>query len=75
MFVSEAFTELGLQPPVPHVATSSIHLRNNLASRGDYVAVLPRSVLRLSAKLYGLKELPIKLSSLTCPWIFGPSIS
>jgi DNA-binding transcriptional LysR family regulator len=62
LFVTEAFEARGLKPPTPHVATYSTYLRSNLASRGQYIAVLPRSVLRLSAKLYSLKELPIQLS-------------
>ena len=66
-FLKEAFEASGLKPPIPTVATSSIHLRHNLASRGQYIAVLPRSVLRLSAKQYSLKELPIKLSAKPSP--------
>jgi DNA-binding transcriptional LysR family regulator len=62
LHLTEAFEAQGLKPPMPTVATFSIHLRNNLASRGRYIAVLPRSVLRLSVDQYGLKELPIKLS-------------
>ena len=61
LFLTEAFEAQGLRPPMPTIATFSIHLRNNLASRGRYIAVLPRSVLRLSADQYRLKELPIEL--------------
>jgi DNA-binding transcriptional LysR family regulator len=67
LFVTDAFEARGLKPPRPNIATLSIHLRNNLAGRGRYIAVLPRSVLRLSAQQYGLKELPIKLSSRPSP--------
>lgn len=56
------------KPPTPTVETSSIHLRNNLASDGQYIAVLPRSVLKLSAQRYVLKELPIRLSAQRRPW-------
>lgn len=63
LMLSDAFRARGLEPPQPHITTFSIVLRNNLASRGDYVSVLPRSVLRLGADRYGLKELPIPLSS------------
>jgi hypothetical protein len=52
---------------MPVVAAYSAHLRTILASRGNYIAVLPRSVLQLSAKLYSLKELPLKLSSRSIP--------
>jgi DNA-binding transcriptional LysR family regulator len=67
LFVTEAFVAQGLKPPTPTVETSSIHLRNNLASGGQYVAVLPRSVLKLSAERYALKELPIRLSAQPSP--------
>ncbi len=66
-FLIEAFEARGLKPPTPKVTTSSIHLRHNLASRSQYIAVLPRSVLRLSVKQYLLKELPIKLSAKPSP--------
>ena len=66
-FVSDAFEARGLTTPTPRIETSSIHLRNNLAARGDYLAVLPRSVLRLCAQRYGLKELPIRLSARPSP--------
>jgi DNA-binding transcriptional LysR family regulator len=65
--VAESFAERGLPVPTPYVATSSIFLRSYLASAGDFVVALPRSVLLKSADLYGLKELPIKLSSKVFP--------
>jgi DNA-binding transcriptional LysR family regulator len=66
-FLNEAFEARGLKAPAATIETSSIHLRQHLASRGDYIAVLPRSVFRLSAKQYSLKELPIKLSAKPSP--------
>lgn len=66
-FLAEAFEARGLKPPTVAIETSSIHLRQHLASRGEYIAVLPRSVLGLSAKQYSLKELPIKLSTKPSP--------
>jgi DNA-binding transcriptional LysR family regulator len=63
LMLTDAFRARGLEPPEPHITTFSILLRNNLASRGDYISVLPRSVLRLGAARYGLKELPVPLSS------------
>lgn len=62
-FVSQAFHARGLKPPVPVVATYSTYLRSCLASRGRYIAVLPRSVLQLNSKLYSLKQLPVQLSA------------
>jgi DNA-binding transcriptional LysR family regulator len=67
MLVTEAFEARGLKPPTPVVATYSTYLRSNLASRGRYIAVLPRSVLRLNGKLFSLKELPIQLSTRPSP--------
>lgn len=67
MFVTEAFEARGLKPPSPFVATHSTYLRSNLASRGQCIAVLPRSVLRLNGKRYSLKELPIELSTRPSP--------
>lgn len=67
MFLSDAFEARGLKPPVPRISTFSIHLRNNLASRGPYIAVLPQSVLKFSAERYGLKQLPLKLSARPSP--------
>lgn len=67
LFVTEAFESRGLKPPTPTVETSSIHLRNNLASGGQYIAVLPRSALKLNAERYALKELPIRLSAQPSP--------
>lgn len=67
LFVTDAFRARGLDPPVPHITTFSIHLRNDLASRGNCISVLPRSVLRLGIPRYGLKELPLKLSARPSP--------
>jgi DNA-binding transcriptional LysR family regulator len=63
LILKEAFESRGLRVPEPAVSTFSVFLRNHLASRGDYISVLPRSVLRLSAARYGLKVLPVELSS------------
>jgi DNA-binding transcriptional LysR family regulator len=59
--VMEAFRTRGL--PAPHVAvkTMSVHLRNFLSVRRDFIAVLPASILRLNADIVGLKMLPIEL--------------
>ena len=56
-----AFAAKGL--PAPHIAlkTFSIHLRLHLLATGQYVTALPRSVFRLHADRFGLKELAIDL--------------
>ena len=66
-FLTEAFEEHGLKPPKPAIETNSIHLRQHLASRGEYIAVLPRSVVQLSARQFSLKVLPIDLSKKPSP--------
>ena len=66
-FVSEAFAARGLTPPAPLLAGYSAFQRSLLASRGRYIAVLPRSVLRLSGETFRLKELPIRLSARPSP--------
>jgi DNA-binding transcriptional LysR family regulator len=62
LFVKHAFEAQGLKPPMPLVASYSPYLRSNLASRGPFIAVLPRSVLHVDAERYSLKRLPIQLS-------------
>ncbi len=67
LLIDDAFRARGLEPPTPHITTFSIHLRNELASHGGYIAVLPRSILRFSMERFGLRELPVKLSSRRSP--------
>ena len=66
-FVAEAFAARGLPPPTPLLASYSSFQRSMLASRGRYIAVLPRSVLRLTGEIFRLKELPIRLSHRPSP--------
>ena len=66
-FVTEAFEASGLQPPRPAVATSSTYVRGTLASRGDYIAVVPRSMLILDKQRHALRRLPITLSAKPSP--------
>lgn len=66
-FVTEAFEVRGLKAPRPAVATSSTYVRGKLASRGEYIAVLPSSMLILDAKRYALRRLPIQLSTKPSP--------
>jgi DNA-binding transcriptional LysR family regulator len=42
-------------------------VRGKLASRSDYIAVLPNSMLILDAERYALKRLPIQLSTKPSP--------
>ena len=60
--VIEAFRAAGLPAPQISVTTFSVHLRSILSMRGDYIAVLPVSILEFNPGLYALKELPLDLA-------------
>lgn len=59
--VVEAFLRNQLKVPKIALTTFSVHLRTHLLSTNDFVAAMPRSVLRFNAEQFGLKELPVKL--------------
>jgi DNA-binding transcriptional LysR family regulator len=59
--VIDAFRAARLPPPHIRVTTFSVHLRSILTMRGDFIAVLPASILRFNPDLYSLKELPVEL--------------
>jgi DNA-binding transcriptional LysR family regulator len=63
LIIKDTFEAHGLKAPQPHISTFSILLRTALPSRGEYIAVLPRSVLRLTGARHGLRVLPIGLAS------------
>src|SRR5215831_9099559 len=64
--VAEAFRARGLDAPRPCLMTFSVPLRTNLVATGDFITVLPASVLRFNADQFGLKALPIELPGR--PW-------
>jgi DNA-binding transcriptional LysR family regulator len=59
--VMDAFRARGLPAPRVAIKTFSVHLRNFLGVRRDFIAVLPASIIRLNADIGGLKMLPIEL--------------
>ena len=59
--VIKAFRAAGLSIPPITVTTFSVHLRNILSMRGQFIAVLPASILRFNPGLYPLKELSLDL--------------
>lgn len=67
LLIAEAFQQHHLNTPASTITTFSIHLRTNLVSNGNFIAALPRSVLRLCAGRYSLRELPIRLPAQTSP--------
>jgi len=66
LVVAEAFRARGLDAPRPCLMTFSVPLRTNLVATGDFITVLPASVLRFNADQFGLKALPIELPGR--PW-------
>jgi DNA-binding transcriptional LysR family regulator len=64
--VDEAFRERGLGLPKISMRTLSVHVRANLLTAGDFITVLPKSVMALYAKRFALKTLPIALP--VRPW-------
>jgi len=58
--IQEIFRAAGVEPPRPSIATLSIELTRKLVGDGEYVGLLPRSVVLFSGKRAGLKTLPIR---------------
>jgi DNA-binding transcriptional LysR family regulator len=57
----EAFRASGLDVPRRTVLASSIQLYNGLLATERFLAIMPDSLLKFSAKRFGLKGLPIEL--------------
>lgn len=58
--VSEAFRQRGLDPPRAAVVSFSFHLRNHLLGSGDFLTVIPGSMLRFfNSRRLLLKALPV----------------
>jgi DNA-binding transcriptional LysR family regulator len=57
----EAFRASGLDVPKRTVLATSIQLYNGLLATGRFLTILPDSLLKFSAKRFGLKGLPIEL--------------
>lgn len=68
VLVDRAFSALGLSPPRAAVATVSFYLRDMLLMSGDYVTVIPASMVGVfNAKNQTVKVLPIDLDIQTRP--------
>jgi DNA-binding transcriptional LysR family regulator len=59
--LTEAFQASGLPPPRVNAETFSIPLHNALLASGNFLGVLPRSLMWFGAELLSLKVLPIEL--------------
>jgi DNA-binding transcriptional LysR family regulator len=60
-WVADMFRSRGAEFPKRYVATFSLHVRNNMAATGRFIATMAESTFDRSAERYGLKMLPIKL--------------
>jgi DNA-binding transcriptional LysR family regulator len=67
---ADLFRANGLDMPRAPLTTLSIHLYCQLAASGQFVTVLPTSVLHFRAKALGLKVLPINLPKQPRPVAF-----
>jgi DNA-binding transcriptional LysR family regulator len=64
--VEEAFRERGLAMPPISMKTLSVHLRANMVTAGNFITVLPKSVMALYGARFALKTLPVILAKR--PW-------
>ena len=67
MLIEEMFRASNLPVPRTRVTTYSVLLRTHLLARSNFLAALPRSMLRLNAEGIGLRELPVKLPRRSFP--------
>jgi DNA-binding transcriptional LysR family regulator len=65
--LNDAFQTKGLKMPRTCLLTYSVHLRTNLLAEGNFITVLPRSILELYAARYSFKELPVDFPVRTWP--------
>jgi DNA-binding transcriptional LysR family regulator len=63
----EAFAAEGLDAPAARISTSSILMRSRLLATGRFLTVLPRSVLRYTAKPWPVRALPVELKAAPRP--------
>jgi DNA-binding transcriptional LysR family regulator len=62
LLIEEAFRARGLDPPRPSVMTFSFYLREVLLMTGDYLSIVPASMLRVfNARGLTVKSLPVDL--------------
>jgi DNA-binding transcriptional LysR family regulator len=62
--VFEAFRAIGLPVPQARITSSSIALRNTLMANGNYLTLIPGSMLEFGPKLSSINVLPVALP----PW-------
>jgi DNA-binding transcriptional LysR family regulator len=67
--LDRAYQAANLPTPAMRVVTFSVQLRAYLLARRDFVAAMPRSMLKLNPECHGLRELPVKLPNPSFPVI------
>src|SRR5262249_8245995 len=65
--LDRAYQAVGLPPPAMRVMTFSVQLRAHLLASGDFLAAIPRSMLKLNPECRGLRELPVRLPNSSFP--------
>jgi DNA-binding transcriptional LysR family regulator len=65
--LERAFRARGLGIPAASMVTYSVHLCATLASRGRFLTVIPKSLLRPRTKGYQLKMLPVDVPAPAWP--------
>lgn len=65
--LDRVYQTANLPPPAMRVMTFSVQLRAHLLASGNFLAAMPRSMLKLNPECRGLRELPIKIPSPSFP--------
>ncbi|MEA2997189.1 MAG: hypothetical protein QOG74_2738 [Alphaproteobacteria bacterium] len=61
ILLERAYQLANLPPPTMRITTFSVQLRAHLLATGDFLAAMPKSMLKLNPECRGLKELPVRL--------------
>jgi DNA-binding transcriptional LysR family regulator len=67
ILLDRAHQTADLPPPAMRVMTFSVQLRAHLLATGDFLAAMPKSMLKLNPECRGLKQLPVRLPSPSFP--------
>jgi DNA-binding transcriptional LysR family regulator len=67
ILLDRAHRTADLPPPAMRVMTFSVQLRAHLLATGDFLATMPKSMLKLNPECRGLKQLPVRLPSPSFP--------
>jgi DNA-binding transcriptional LysR family regulator len=65
--IASTFADLGLEAPRPAIVSRSLLMYGPLLTTGPYLAMLPRSVMKLSSIRQSLRALPVTLKAAPGP--------